>query len=607
MRGRIERQAGDDDLRERVAGDVDAGPEAVGAEKDGVADLAHLFRELGAGKARALHEEGAIGFAIRGLERLGDGAHVGVAREKDERAAGDAIGAEADVVGEGFDREPGFLRGRQRDIGGDENAHVAFEIERRFDGDCAGVVGAGAGGERRELAADGEGGAGADDAGVAGEKELAEFGCDVDGCAAEGDDGFFLSDDFEPVNVFGVGEGEEFGNAGAVAGETHHFVAELVANFSFGQTGLDAAELTEEFGEWGIEPGLGEIFVADAEDWARGEKFVVEEREELTGSVDAFLDGEDRGGFAEFREEALAFGGIVDRAKEALEAEAGDGKAEVLGGDLGDGVGFVEDDKVVGAHDAARVLFTDGFAEMDEGEEQAVIDDEDVSGIAALFCALVEAAVAIAVFFGAAGGVGGDGFPDLVGGRRFEFVAEAGVGEFGPLGDAEEFALFGMGEEVLFVVEGGGETRGAEVVGFADQYGGFEVGVAGELGGGFEEPAADREVFGFELFLEGDCVGGDDELAGAVDGVDDAGGEVGEGFADAGAGFEEERGVVAHRSGDGAGHLFLFGAMFERKRAGEDAILGKNVGGHFGRATAHRRRWRGVGVVAKADHGGRNR
>jgi hypothetical protein len=33
VRGNVERQARDDDLREGVAGDVDAGPEAVGAER----------------------------------------------------------------------------------------------------------------------------------------------------------------------------------------------------------------------------------------------------------------------------------------------------------------------------------------------------------------------------------------------------------------------------------------------------------------------------------------------------------------------------------------------------------------------------------------------
>ncbi len=37
MRGRIERQPRDDDLGERVAGDVDPGPKAVGAEEDGIA------------------------------------------------------------------------------------------------------------------------------------------------------------------------------------------------------------------------------------------------------------------------------------------------------------------------------------------------------------------------------------------------------------------------------------------------------------------------------------------------------------------------------------------------------------------------------------------
>jgi type II secretory pathway component PulM len=48
-----------------------------------------------------------------------------------------------------------------------------------------------------------------------------------------------------------------------------------------------------------------------------------------------------------------------------------------------------------------------------------------------------------------------------------------------------------------------------------------------------------------------------------VDRVDQPGQEVGEGFADAGAGFKKERGVGLEDGRDGARHRLLLGAMFE--------------------------------------------
>lgn len=60
---------------------------------------------------------------------------------------------------------------------------------------------------------------------------------------------------------------------------------------------------------------------------------------------------------------------------------------------------------------------------------------------------------------------------------------------------------------------------------------------------------------------------GDDQLAFLIDGVDDAGREVGEGFADAGAGFKEERGVGLEDGGDGARHRLLLRAVFEESPA----------------------------------------
>ena len=93
----------------------------------------------------------------------------------------------------------------------------------------------------------------------------------------------------------------------------------------------------------------------------------------------------------------------------------------------------------------------------------------------------------------------------------------------------------------------------------------------------------------------------DDELAPGVDGVDKTGDEVGEGFADAGAGFEKERFVCFHCGGDGTGHFLLLRPVVELQSGLQPAILGEDFRSEGGRVAGGRRR--GAGFVAKADHG----
>ena len=95
-------------------------------------------------------------------------------------------------------------------------------------------------------------------------------------------------------------------------------------------------------------------------------------------------------------------------------------------------------------------------------------------------------------------------------------------------------------------------------------------------------------------------MGRDDELPAGVDGVDQTGNEVGERFADAGAGFEQEGFVALHRGGDGAGHLFLLRPVVELQSGLQPAVLGENFRSEGGRVAGRRRR--GAGFVAKADH-----
>jgi len=304
--------------------------------------------------------------------------------------------------------------------------------------------------------------------------------------------------------------------------------------------------------------------------------------------------------------------GVVKGVKGAVEAEAGEAGAEVVGGGFGDAVGFVENDEVVGEEDAAGVGFGAG-AGVDEGEKEAVVDDDQVGLADTGAGALEETGVGRAGFGVAGGGVGVDGLPDVVVGRRLEFLEEAVGGFEGPVHDTLEVVVEGAFEQVGAGLEGAGEALGAEVVGAADEDGGEEIGKRFKLGDGAEEGAADFEVFFEDLFLEGDGVGGDDEGAFGFLREEEAGEQVGEAFADAGAGLDDEGFVIAEGGGDGAGHAFLAGAVFELEGGlqpavreehfgdadfgGGDGLAGEQggvvAGGGFGDGADHERRQNG--------------
>ena len=272
MSGGIEGEARDDHLRERVAGDIDAGPKTIGAKEHGVTEIAHLVGQFGAGELRALNEKWPSGGAENRLEGRRDRAHVGVAGEKHERPAAHLGHAEADVIGEYIEREFGFLRGGQGNVGSDEDAHVALEIEGRLHDDGAGGVGADAGGKRLDLPTHREGGAGASDARAAAEKMFSQGGRDVDGRTAQGDDGLFAAAAFGPVDVIFIAEREPRGDAGLEALDALFVIEELVAFAAVLEGVADFAEDAVDRSEWSVEGGLGDAFRADAHDGALSEQ-----------------------------------------------------------------------------------------------------------------------------------------------------------------------------------------------------------------------------------------------------------------------------------------------------------------------------------------------
>ena len=218
--------------------------------------------------------------------------------------------------------------------------------------------------------------------------------------------------------------------------------------------------------------------------------------------------------------------------------------------------GFGEDAGIGGAGG----LLLDG----EVGEEEVVVDDDDV-GFEGLAAHLgdeaglpVGAGLAEADF---AAGV--ELMPEV---RAFGEVVDLGaVTGFGgalPLQDGVELRdFFEAGKQ--WVVAQGVELLLADVVGAA-----LHVADAQGAEEGFEE----GDVLEEELFLEVFGAGGDDDallvLAGAAEGWE----EVGEGFAGAGAGFDDEVAVVGEGLLDLLGHEVLAGTVLEGEgRVGEDA------------------------------------
>ncbi len=338
--------------------------------------------------------------------------------------------------------------------------------------------------------------------------------------------------------------------------------------------------------------------MAEADFGAGVEEAFADELEKGIGGFDGV--GDEVGVFrVSVAGEESAFGaGVVEGFEEAVEAVGAEPEAEVVGGDGGDGVGFVEDEEIAGEEDAGRFEGV-GHSGADEGEKEAVVDDDEVGALEGGFGALVMAVFGGAVAAVAGGGIGVDPFPDGAHGGGGEFLAEAGFGVVGPLDDALEFVLLGGGEEIAFGGDGLAEAGGAEVVGFSEKKGGAKIGAVLEAGNGGEQLAADREVAVEDLFLEGNGGGGDEERAFLSDGVDDAGEEVGEAFSDAGAGFEEERLGGLHAFGDGEGHFLLLGAVFEVEDLLEFAAGGEE---RFHLAAEVRRGGGGAVFVLEADH-----
>lgn len=566
MTGVLKGEAGDDDLGKGGAGNVDSGPEAVGAEEDAVAGFSELVGEFGAGVVVSLSEEGALDFFEKIGAAFANLAQVEMAGEKDEGSAFDAAAAPTDHIGEVVEVEASGSGFGEGGVVGDQEAGVLRVVKGGGLELGFGGFGADLGLEAVEVVTVGKGGAGEDCGGVSTEEGFTQFRRDVEGGAAQGDELAVFTAAFEPVDMAFLGEGDETADGVAIAEEAVAVVAEFVL-LAFVVGFLDVGgEAFSDGLEGAAEDVLAELRLVETSDGLLGEEGVVEVTEEFVVGGEGFFDGGEVVGIAFFFKGSAAGLGVVESAEGAVDGVVAEVDAEVVGGDGGDAVGFVEDDEVVGQEDAGFIA-AGGHAGVDEGEEEAVVNDDAVCVLELLAGALVEAGGGVAVFTGTGGTVGIDGVPDIGEGLGREFLDDAVGACRGPFGEADEVVFFVVGEEVglpaLGVFKGVLESGGATVIAAPNHKGGLEFGVGMKFGEGFKEGVADFEILAADLFLKGDGMAGDNAGSRGANGVNETGDEVGEAFAHSGAGLEEEGFAGLEGIGDGEGHGVLLGAVVE--------------------------------------------
>jgi hypothetical protein len=247
-------------------------------------------------------------------------------------------------------------------------------------------------------------------------------------------------------------------------------------------------------------------------------------------------------------------------AGQVFETEIGERPAEVLRGDFLELVGLVEDDGGRFRENASVGSVACGETDRSVGEEEMVIDDDEV-GLEGAAAHLGDKAAAVVGACGAEAGVG----------AGVELVPEGGgFGEGGKLGAVAGFSdLLPLGDLAVLVDlvkarENGLVTKGEELAATKIVGAAFHVADSQFAEEGFQE----RYIAEKELVLEGLGPGRDDDaLAGA-----ESGKKIGKGFAGACAGFDDEMTALGKSAFDCFGHFKLAGTVFEgKRRAGEDS------------------------------------
>ena len=394
MVGGHERQASDDDAGERLARKVDPGPETVGAEEHALTTAAECLEHPRAGESPALHDEIPTLLLEEARHPRRHCLHRAVAGEEDE-------GARAALPGEMPDPfRKRLLVGRILRLG-----HLADEADLHLPG----VIEGGAELQRGNLkrthpaaeiielrGADREGRAGHDGGASLAEKKASQQRRDGDRRRMETGPGGGLAASLDPVDVIRFALGEEIGKPRARRAQTRGDIVELslqslLLGFCRGGSGR-FGKARQAFRERTLRHGLREIrrlvgadaaFTPLAEGAGAGQ--LVEEAVDLRNEIRC------RGNppaLPRLLQEALAGAGVVEALDGLAQAVLGEVEAEMAGGDLLDGVCLVEDHEIIWKEVTEPLLL--GISQ--QGEEERVIENENVGRLGASPRGLVEAA-----------------------------------------------------------------------------------------------------------------------------------------------------------------------------------------------------------------------
>ena len=91
-------EARDDDIAQGFAGDVHAGPEAVGAAEDAVGVVLEFREHLMPWHAATLHEETPAALFAMGFKFVGQRGHLAVAGEQNEGATDTEVDEMSDPI-----------------------------------------------------------------------------------------------------------------------------------------------------------------------------------------------------------------------------------------------------------------------------------------------------------------------------------------------------------------------------------------------------------------------------------------------------------------------------------------------------------------------------
>ena len=230
-------------------------------------------------------------------------------------------------------------------------------------------------------------------------------------------------------------------------------------------------------------------------------------------------------------------------------------------------MGLVEDDGCGFGEDAGVGGVGGLLLDAEVGEEEVVVDDDDVG----LECFAAhggdEAALPVGTGLAEAGfGAGVELLPERGGlGESVDLGAVAGFGGLLPGGDVVELVdLFEAVEER--VVAQCVELMAAEIIAAA-----LHVADLQWAEEGFEE----GDVLEEELLLQVFGAGRDDDALLPLAGQAQGGQKIGEGLASAGAGFDDEVALFFECGLDGAGHLVLALAVLEGEGGARENAAGR--------------------------------